>query len=116
MYTEAGPGLGGALLTPKGKETPVICGFGVGVRQSYPSGAVSSIFRNMGLGTAYETVDEHQHSPLPVAVTSPWSFEGRLSCIQHCKLERPVCALCSALKHGECRVTHNRTASGRPPL
>lgn len=23
MYTEAGPGLGGALLTPKGKETPL---------------------------------------------------------------------------------------------
>lgn len=26
MCMEAGPGLGGALLTPKGKETPVICG------------------------------------------------------------------------------------------
>lgn len=26
MCMEAGPGLGGALLTPKGKESPVICG------------------------------------------------------------------------------------------
>lgn len=85
MYTEAGPGLGGALLTPKGKETPVICGFEVGVRQSHPSGAVSSIFRNMGLRTAYETMDEHQPSLLPLAVTSSWSFEGRLPCVQHCK-------------------------------
>ena len=85
MYTEAGPGLGGALLTPKGKETPVICGFGVRVRQNHPSGAVSSIFRNTGLGSAYETVDEHQPSQLPLAVTSSWSFEGRLPRIQHCK-------------------------------
>lgn len=26
MCMEAGPGRGGALLTPKGKETPVVCG------------------------------------------------------------------------------------------
>lgn len=26
MCMEAGPGPGGALLTPKGKETPVVCG------------------------------------------------------------------------------------------
>lgn len=47
-YMEAGLGLGGALLTPKGKDLPVLCGFGVGIGQSHPSGAVSSIFRSMG--------------------------------------------------------------------
>lgn len=68
---EAGPGLGGALLTPKGKETLIIDAFGVGVRQNYPIGAVSSIFRNVGLGIAYITTDERQLRP------SSWSLQGR---------------------------------------
>jgi len=39
---------------PKVRRPSLFVGFGVGVGQSHPSGAVSSIFRNAGLGTAYE--------------------------------------------------------------
>lgn len=99
---EAGPGLGGASLTPKGKETPIICGFGAGVRPSHPSGAVSSIFRNAAVGRADEIMNKLQPSLLRLAVSG--ALEG--VCLMY---NTAACSPFCAPVRGGRRVTHNHS-------